>query len=94
MVNGQMFDDRIICPLHTASFSVTTGQLKGAPGIDGLPTFDIIERDGKKFVQVPSTLPKNKTEHLAKRDPKDKRRYVIIGGGPAGLFCAESLRKA
>jgi NADPH-dependent 2,4-dienoyl-CoA reductase/sulfur reductase-like enzyme len=24
----------------------------------------------------------------------DKRRYVIIGGGPAGLLCAETLRQS
>jgi NADPH-dependent 2,4-dienoyl-CoA reductase/sulfur reductase-like enzyme len=31
---------------------------------------------------------------MAKRDPNDKRRYVIIGGGPAGLMCAETLRQS
>jgi apoptosis-inducing factor 3 len=91
---GQMFDDKVVCPWHAAAFSVTTGALEGAPGIDGLPTFTIIERDGKNFVQVPATLPRKHTQSLAKRDPNDKRRYVIIGGGPAGLFCAETLRQS
>lgn len=31
---------------------------------------------------------------LAKRDPNDKRNFVIIGGGPAGLNCAETLRQS
>lgn len=31
---------------------------------------------------------------MAKRDPHDKRRYVVIGGGPAGLLCAETLRQS
>ena len=31
---------------------------------------------------------------MAKRDPNDKRKYVIIGGGAAGLSCAETLRQS
>jgi predicted flavoprotein YhiN len=29
---------------------------------------------------------------MAKRDPNNKTKYVIIGGGAAGLTCAETLR--
>lgn len=39
-------------------------------------------------------MPKSQTAPLAKRDPNDKRRYVIIGGGPAALMCAETLRQS
>ena len=91
---GQLFDDKVYCPWHAAAFSVVTGALEGAPGVDGLPRFDVVERDGKFFVQVPTNLPRSQTQALAKRDPNDKRRYVIIGGGPAGLFCAETLRQS
>lgn len=31
---------------------------------------------------------------MAKRDPNNKTRYVIIGGGAAGLTCAETLRQS
>jgi len=31
---------------------------------------------------------------LSKRDPNDKRNFVIIGGGAAGLNCAETLRQS
>jgi NAD(P)H-nitrite reductase large subunit len=31
---------------------------------------------------------------MAKRDPANKKVYVIIGGGPAGLNCAETLRQS
>lgn len=31
---------------------------------------------------------------LAKRDPADKRNFVIVGGGAAGLNCAETLRQS
>ena len=91
---GQLFDDKVLCPWHAAAFSVVTGALEGAPAHDGLPVFGIIERDGKFYAQIPETLPKKVTQALAKRDPTDKRRFVVIGGGPAGLFCAETLRQS
>lgn len=31
--------------------------------------------------------------YYAKRDPNDKRTYVIVGGGSAGKSCAETLRR-
>lgn len=29
---------------------------------------------------------------MVKRDLEDKRNFVIVGGGPAGLSAAETLR--
>jgi len=94
MSTGLMFDDKVLCPWHAAAFSVVTGAVENAPGMDGLPKFDVTEKDGKFFVTVPITLPRKISQKLAKRDPNDKRRYVIIGGGPAGLNCAEALRQS
>jgi NAD(P)H-nitrite reductase large subunit len=31
---------------------------------------------------------------MAKRDPTNQTKYVIIGGGPAGVSCAEALRQS
>jgi nitrite reductase/ring-hydroxylating ferredoxin subunit len=91
---GLMFDDKVLCPWHAAAFNVVTGAVENAPGIDGLPTFTVSERDGKAYVTVPLVLPRSQTAPLAKRDPNDKRRYVIIGGGPAAVNCAEALRQS
>lgn len=55
--NGQLFDDKVVCPLHAASFNVTTGAAESAPGLDGLPTFQIVEKEGKHYVHVPLPLP-------------------------------------
>jgi nitrite reductase/ring-hydroxylating ferredoxin subunit len=92
LATGLLFDDKVLCPWHAASFSVVTGALEGAPGLDGLPKFAITEIDGKAVVTVPVPLPRSESQPLAKRDLADKRRYVIVGGGPAGLNCAETLR--
>lgn len=51
-------------------------------------------KDGKVAIKVNrELLNKNKVMPMAKRDPNDKRIYTIIGGGPAGLSCAEALRQ-
>ena len=47
---GMLFDDKVMCPAHAAAFSVLDGAPENAPGLDGLPTFKIIESDGKVFV--------------------------------------------
>ena len=41
-----------------------------------------------------SGLPSKVDMPTAKRDPEDKRSFVIIGGGAAGLNCAETFRQS
>ena len=90
---GMLFDDKVLCPAHAAGFSVVTGEPETAPGLDGLPSFPVVEKDGKFFVQLPKgALPKSVSQPLSKRDPSNTNNYVIIGGGAAGLNAAETLR--
>jgi nitrite reductase/ring-hydroxylating ferredoxin subunit len=51
---GMLFDDKVLCPAHGAGFSVVDGTPELAPGLNGLPTFPIVEKDGKYFVKVPA----------------------------------------
>ncbi len=51
--NGMLFDDKVLCPAHAAGFSIITGKPETAPGLDGIPSFPVVERDGQAFVQVP-----------------------------------------
>jgi len=54
-----------------------------------------VERDGKHFVVVPEGgIVSSVDMPMTKRDPNDKRNFVIIGGGAAGLTCAETLRQS
>lgn len=87
-----MADDKVVCPFHNAAFSILTGEPEHAPALDGIPVFEIVQKGGKTYVKVPYPLPKKKPMHMAKPDGSDSRRFVIIGGGAAGLSAAETLR--
>ncbi len=59
LASGQLFDDKVLCPWHAAAFSIITGAVELAPGMDGLPKFNIEEKDGKFYVHVPIELPRS-----------------------------------
>lgn len=92
LVNGVLFDDKVLCPWHAAGFSVTSGEIELAPGLDGVPKYSVVEQAGKHFVHVPKKMQKKQVASMAKRDPENKSKMVIIGGGAAGSNCAETLR--
>lgn len=90
---GMLFEDRVYCPWHLASFSVKTGYADNGPMMDGLPVYKIWESDGKVFVETPKKITVNKQAlPTVTRDPNNKERFVIIGGGIAGGSAAETLR--
>jgi len=92
---GVLFDNIIKCPWHGASFDVVTGSCDTYPSLNGLIKHDII-KEGEKFYALIDTTSsrKAKVPEMAKRDPENNTKYVIIGGGPASLSCAETLRQA
>ena len=95
MDKGVLIDRLLKCPFHGASFDILTGKVDTAPSIDDLDTYEIINENDKLFVKLPSSIRNNgaKIREMAKRDYSNKTKYVILGGGPAGLSGAESLRQ-
>lgn len=92
---GVLFHDKIVCPLHNASFSVKDGNAEGGPIVNGLERFEVVEKDGNLHIKVPKAkLNVPRPMDMVKRDANDKRNYVIIGGGPAGISAAETLRQS
>ena len=94
LAQSVLFDDKVICPAHNAAFSIIDGYPEYAPAKDGLPTFEVVEKDGKSFVKLPKNFNEKRTIYMAKRDEANKTRFVIIGGGAAGLSAAETLRQS
>ena len=89
---GMLFDDRIYCPFHLASFSAKTGYPDNGPMMDGIPTYKIWEESGKVHVEVPKKLHHREPVPTCTRDPNNKERYVIVGGGIAASSAADTLR--
>lgn len=88
-----MVDNIIKCPWHGASFNIETGLTDLYPSLDSLIKYEIKESNGELEVYLPKDMKSKRVNSMAKRDPNDKSVYVIVGGGPAALACAENLRQ-
>ncbi len=50
--DGYIEEDRIVCPLHLAEFSVTTGKVVEDPAEDDLQTYAVRVVDDQVYVKV------------------------------------------
>lgn len=93
---GALSDNRVRCQWHGACFNIKTGDIEDFPGQDSLPCYQVtIADNGQVKVRAKRTeLETNKrTKKMVKRINGDARTFVIIGGGPSGAICAETLRQ-
>ncbi|GAA4502488.1 FAD-dependent oxidoreductase [Hymenobacter ginsengisoli] len=103
---GKVVDGRLICPWHHACFKVENGHLCEPPSLDDLPTYAVREAGGRILVQVPASPPASTDKPdatptaevggvppTAASVPVDTRTFVIVGGGAAGEFAAQTLRR-
>ena len=83
LAEGAVFGGAIHCPWHHACFDLTTGRAHG-PAIAAIACFEVALDGGTIRVGAKRASPP--AEQAA---PK---AVVIIGGGAAGVACAEALR--
>lgn len=93
LVEGVLNGERLVCPWHHACFNITTGDLQEPPAFDALPRYEVKIENDQVVVRVPDDASDRRTPLMAKRDPKDKRLFVIAGGGAAGYAAAQTLRE-
>ncbi|KAJ8044206.1 Apoptosis-inducing factor 3 [Holothuria leucospilota] len=86
---------RVRCPWHGACFNTKTGDIEDFPGVDSIPCFkvrvegnDVIVQAQKKQLQSHKRIKK-----MSLKSADDDKVFLIIGGGGAGLMCAETLRQ-
>lgn len=93
---GALGEGRVRCPWHGACFNIKTGDIEDYPGLDSLPCYKVrVDEAGLVHVKAKrKDLKLNKrTKDMAAEDSKNTKTVVIVGGGPSGATCAESLRQ-
>jgi NADPH-dependent 2,4-dienoyl-CoA reductase/sulfur reductase-like enzyme/nitrite reductase/ring-hydroxylating ferredoxin subunit len=93
LVDGVLSGERIVCPWHHACFNAITGDLEEPPALDSLPCFPARVENGKVLVHIPDDAKDRRTPPMTKRQPKDERVFVVVGGGAAGYAAVQTLRE-
>lgn len=95
LAKGALSNGRVRCPWHGACFNVKTGDIEDFPGLDSLPKFDVTVADGKVKVKGDKALLTSSKvqKSMCKQSADNQKSVLIIGGGPASVMCAETLRK-
>ncbi|KAK7171848.1 hypothetical protein R3I93_004216 [Phoxinus phoxinus] len=93
LIKGALLGDRVRCPFHGACFNTKTGDIEEFPGLDSLPTYKVKVESGKVYVTADKKTLKKRVKKMCGRVPGASHTVVLIGGGPASLQCAETLRQ-
>ncbi|XP_078278312.1 apoptosis-inducing factor 3-like [Rhinoraja longicauda] len=95
LVKGVLSNGRVRCPRHGACFNIKTGDIEEYPTLDGVQFYQVkVENDKVIISATAEALETNKrTQLMISPSPSSKRIILIIGGGPAALVCAETLRQ-
>ena len=86
--DGLLVDDTVRCPWHHACFSIRTGAVIRAPGLDPLQRWRVEQRDG--MILAAEKLERVEPAVLSTVD--SLASVVIVGGGAAGYAAAATLR--
>ncbi|XP_053363565.1 apoptosis inducing factor mitochondria associated 4 [Clarias gariepinus] len=93
LVKGALMGNRVRCPWHGACFNTKTGDIEEFPGLDSLPTYKVKVENGKVHVTRKKQNMTKRVKEMSCRRPGVCHNILLIGGGPASLQCAETLRQ-
>ena len=89
LCDGLLVGETIRCPWHHAAFNLRDGSVSRAPALDSLPCWSVEIRDGQVFARE-QRAEAAQGQAVSAKSPQ---AVVIIGGGPAGYWAAETLRQ-
>ncbi|XP_053503511.1 apoptosis inducing factor mitochondria associated 4 isoform X3 [Ictalurus furcatus] len=93
LIKGVLMGNRVRCPWHGACFNTKTGDIEEFPGLDSLPTYKVKVENGKVHVTRNKKTLTKRVKEMSCRVPGVCHAILLIGGGPASLQCAETLRQ-
>ncbi|CAL8361386.1 unnamed protein product [Merluccius merluccius] len=95
LVKGALLGNKVRCPFHGACFNVTTGDIEEFPGLDCLPSYKVKVKDGNVYMSYDRKSLKlsKRVKEMSSRELEVNHTTLLIGGGPAALLCAETLRQ-
>ncbi|CAL9683924.1 unnamed protein product [Knipowitschia caucasica] len=95
LIKGVLMGNRVRCPFHGACFNVKTGDIEDFPGLDSLPCYKVTVKGGNVYVTInrKSMIQTKRVKEMCSVTQDFKETIVLIGGGPASLVCAETLRQ-
>ncbi|XP_033899875.2 apoptosis-inducing factor 3-like isoform X1 [Acipenser ruthenus] len=100
LVKGVLSGGRVRCPWHGACFSIATGDIEDFPGLDSLEKFQVRVEKDKVIIRAnkQALQTQKRTRMMSKCTGLSNysagvTSVLIIGAGPAGLVCAETLRQ-
>ncbi|XP_041078581.1 apoptosis-inducing factor 3-like isoform X2 [Polyodon spathula] len=100
LVKGVLSGGRVRCPWHGACFSIATGDIEDFPGLDSLEKFQVRVEKDKVIIRAnkQALQTQKRTRMMTKCTGLSNcstgvTSVLIIGAGPAGLVCAETLRQ-
>ncbi|WP_116108980.1 FAD-dependent oxidoreductase [Lewinella sp. IMCC34191] len=93
---GSLCEHRLRCPFHHACFDIRTGEQLEAPGMDGLPRFEVTIKDDQIHVSdkpVDQNGPEKLVEaYTGNASSSDHYTYAVVGGGTAAAYGVEAIR--
>lgn len=94
LAKGVLCNGRVRCPWHGACFNVKNGDIEEFPGLDSVPSYKVEVANGKVKIQADkASLSNTKRQRSMCKAAAGNKNVLIIGGGPASVACAETLRQ-
>ncbi|KAK3347111.1 hypothetical protein B0T25DRAFT_521374 [Lasiosphaeria hispida] len=85
---------KLTCPWHGACFNGKTGDIEDAPGLDSLPVFKTVERDGAVYITGDAdTIKSGRRRPNFKCSATGGDKILVVGGGSGSLGVIEGLRE-
>lgn len=88
LTDGISVGSTLLCPWHHACFDLRTGKALAAPALEPIPVYEL-RRDGDRVVGTG----RKKRIPLPQAPDSVPNSVLIVGAGPAGAVCAETLRR-